>query len=410
MIKIIRSLIPNWLINRFWHWPQAVLANIYYDFPSRKLKIIGVTGTKGKTTTCHLIYHILKENGHKTVLISTIGAFFGEKEIDTGLHVTNPDPLALQKLLRQVVSKKFEYVIMEVTSNGLDQFRDWGIKFKLGVFTQITSDHLDYHGSLENYRRAKAILIENSQQVLFNKHDPSLVYLTKFAQGHYIPFKIYAGQKENFQNQNIVAAVQTAHILGISEEAILKAIKTFPGVSGRMETVYDKDFQIIIDFTHTPDSLRAVLTQLRQSMPADKKLIAVFGCAGERDHARRRMGAVAAKLADFFIITAEDPRSESVEKISDEIATYAIEAGANEISGKEHPWEFKDVPYKVQFIRIPDRQEAINYAIKIAKPGDVIGLFGKGHEKSMCYGNIEKPWNEHQAVKKALINKQNIEI
>src|SRR4030042_4744756 len=159
-------------LKNIYHLFQAVLANIYYGFPSHKLKVIGVTGTKGKTTSVHLIYHILQQNGYETVLISTVCARFGKREIDTGLHVTNPNPWGLQKLLKQAAAEGYEYVVMEVTSNGLDQFRDWGIKFKLGVFTQITSDHLDYHGSLENYRRAKAILIENSQQVLFNKHDP----------------------------------------------------------------------------------------------------------------------------------------------------------------------------------------------------------------------------------------------
>ena len=154
-----------------------------------------------------------------------------------------------------------------------------------------------------------------------------------------------------------------------------------------METIFDDKFKIIIDFAHTPESLQAALREIKLNLKKGGKLIAVFGCAGERDHGRRRMGAVAARSADFFVVSAEDPRTESVEAISQEIADYAVKAGAIE---------------EKNFIRIPDRQEAINFAVKMAKTGDVVGLFGKGHEKSMCFGKTETPWNEHEAVKKAL--------
>lgn len=399
MITAVRRFIPNWAVNYSWHWPKAAAANVIYGFPSRKLKIIGITGTKGKTSVTHLIYHILKEAGYRTVLISTISAKFGEREIDTGLHVTNPNPFQLQKLLKQAVNEGFEYIVMEVTSNGLDQFRDWGIKFKLGVFTQITSDHLDYHGSLEKYRQAKARLIEMSEKVLINKDDPARDYLVDSiglpAGCH--PYFIYCGKKDDFISQNEAAAIAAAREIGISEEEAKNYLKTFPGVAGRMEMIQEKPFRVIIDFAHTPDSLRAALKQLRRNMLSVKKLIAVFGCAGERDHGRRKMGAVAAELADFMVITAEDPRSESVEEISDEIEQYARATGA--LQGT--------VPYsgQVRYLKIPDRQKAINFAINIAKPGDVVGLFGKGHEKSMCFDKIEKPWSEYLAVKKALESK-----
>jgi UDP-N-acetylmuramoyl-L-alanyl-D-glutamate--2,6-diaminopimelate ligase len=192
-------------------------------------------------------------------------------------------------------------------------------------------------------------------------------------------------------------------MLGLKIKNQNKILMSFPGVSGRMETVFDNKFKIIIDFAHTPESLLAALREIRLNVKNGGRVIAVFGCAGQRDHGRRKMGSVAAKLADFFVITAEDPRTENLEEISEEIADYANKAGASEISNKARPcYGSKAWPLHAQFIRILDRQQAIDYAISIAKTGDVIGLFGKGHEKSMCFGITETPWNEHEAVKKAL--------
>lgn len=369
------------LKNYFYHFPKAILANFIYGFPSRKLFVIGITGTKGKTSVAHQIQHLLKTNNKKSTLISTISA--------PGLHVTTPSSLALQKLIKQAVDSRKKYLVLEVTSHALDQYRIWGIKFNLAIFTQITRDHLYYHQTLSQYRQAKAKLIRQAKFSLFNSQDLSLKFLEIFAKKYKRPYQIYQTQDQNFVKQNQSAVKAIAKKIGFNNQTALQAIKTFTGIPGRVELVYNKEFKVYIDFAHTSHSLEAVLKYLRPQ--TKKRLIAVFGCAGERDHTRRKMGFVAGKLADFIIITAEDPRTESAKKICQEIAQWAKKAGAKQI---------KD------FLIIPDRQQAINHAISLAKPGDVIGLFGKGHEKSMCFGKIEQPWSEHEAFKKALKSTQ----
>jgi len=365
------------LKNYFYHLPKAILANFIYGFPSRKLFVIGITGTKGKTSVAHQIHHLLKTNNKKSTLISTISA--------PGLHVTTPSSFALQKLIKQAVDSRKKYLILEVTSHALDQYRIWGIKFDLALFTQITRDHLYYHQTLGRYRQAKAKLIRQAKFCLFNSQDPSLKFLETFAKKYKCSYQIYQTQDQNFVKQNQAAVKAIAKKIGFNNQTILQAIKTFTGIPGRIELVYNQAFKVYIDFAHTSHSLEAVLKYLRPQTRG--RLIAVFGCAGGRDHTRRKMGFVAGKLADFIIVTAEDPRTESAKKICQEIAQWAKKAGAKQIKN---------------FLIIPDRQQAINHAISIAKPGDVIGLFGKGHEKSMCFGKIEQPWSEHEAFKKAL--------
>lgn len=408
----VRGLIPNNWVNRGWHFPKAVAANLLYGFPSRKLRVIGVTGTKGKTTTAHLIYHLLVASGRRVALISTLVARFGEEELATGLHVTNPGPLTLQRLLKKAVEEGYQFLVLEVTSHGLAQYRNWGVEFELGVFTQITSDHLAYHGGPEEYRRAKAQLVLASKKVLINHHDQAKKYLSGVAKKAGVAVVEYRGRRDDFQSQNEAAALAAAGQLGVDRQAAGQALRTFPGVSGRMETVFVNDFEVVIDFAHTPDSLEAALKQLRKKVGSKGRLIAVFGAAGERDPGRRKMGAVAAKLADFFIITAEDPRTEGVQKISEEIAGWAREEGGKEIDKNRQidkltnrqidKW-MRDQRDKERgnFMIIPDRQEAIDAAVKLAKKGDVIGLFGKGHERSMCFGTEETPWLEHKAVRLA---------
>lgn len=390
------------LKNYLWHLPKAILASMLYSFPATELVVIGVTGTKGKTTTSHLIYHILKETGHKVGLISSIGAFFDDQEIDTGLHVTTPDSFELQRLLRIAVKKGINEIVLEVTSNGLDQFRVWGVPFNIGVMTNIYSDHLDYHKTMGHYIGAKKKLIALSDEVVINRSINNLSDFERVARKYRKTLHFFT-PSSSFEKNNQEAAIEVVRLLGISRKSALHAIGSFPGVPGRMEVVQKKPFVVIIDFAHTPDSLEAALRELRTKVRMGRRLITVFGCAGQRDPGRRKMGAVAAKLADFFVITAEDPRTESVEQISSEISDYAVQAGAKELEVYEtSSWKFTKLLAR-SFVRIPDRQEAINFAVSLAKSGDVIGLFGKGHEKSMCYGKTERPWSEHGAVKKAFL-------
>lgn len=334
------------LINWFWHLPAAVLANVIYGFAGRKLTVIGITGTSGKTTVSHLLHHILVKAGIKAALLSTVSV--------PGLHVTNPEPFVLQKLLRQYLKQGYTHVVLEVTSHGLDQWRNWGIKFAYGLITNITHEHLDYHKTFDNYRKTKLKLLRLAAvPVEFN-------------------------QNNDFVQANINAAKALAEAIGVKRQIIGRAVKIFPGVPGRMELVYNKKFKVYIDFAHKPDALEKALLWLRPKTKG--RLIAVFGCAGLRDHLKRPvMGEIASRLADEVILTAEDPRTEDVNQIIAEIARGCPKAE-----------------------KIPDRQQAINRAVGLARPGDTVVCLGKSHEKSMCFGTIEYAWDEYAAVKQAL--------
>ena len=363
----LRSLIPQSLINLFWHLPQAILANIIYGFPGRKLIVIAITGTSGKTTTAHLIYHLLKQSGFKAELISTVSA--------PGLHVTNPDPFILQKMLKKLVAKGCQYLVLEVTSHGLDQNRNWGIPFTYGVLTNITHEHLDYHKSFANYQKAKLKLIRLAKIAVLNRSDPSFTLAKKVSRGRVLEF---GGE---FDKANQAAASAVAQDLGISLKKINSALKQFPGIPGRMEVVQTKPFKIVIDFAHKPDALEKALQFLRPKTRG--QLISVFGCAGLRDTQKRpMMGEISSSLADITVLTSEDPRTEDVNEIINQIKS--------------------GITSHHQVYSQPDRQQAIDLAVKLAQPGDTVALFGKAHEKSMCFGKIEYPWSEYKAVKKAL--------
>lgn len=370
----LRSFLPNWLVNTFWHLPKAILANLLYGFPSRNLTIIGITGTSGKTSVCHLLHHILQASGLKAALISTISA--------PGLHVTNPEPFVLQKLIKNAVKAGDQYLILEVTSHGLDQHRTWGIVFTYGVITNIRHEHLDYHRTFVNYQQAKFKLIKACQIAVLNQDDPSSTAARKIALGKILTFSDHS----DFQQANLSAALVVARDLGISQTKLDAAMRSFPGIPGRMEIIQTKPFTIVIDFAHKPDALEKTLQFLRRQ--TTKRLIAVFGCAGLRDRLKRPiMGAISARLANITVLTAEDPRTEDLSKIIEAIAAGWRE----ERKAKNH-----------RLLIEPDRQKAINLAIRLARPGDVVGLFGKAHEKSICFGTIEYPWSEYQAVKKAI--------
>lgn len=389
--------------NKFMHLPVAVMANFYFNFPSRKLKIIGVTGTDGKTTTVNLIYHILLSAGYRAGMVSTVSAKIDGEEIDTGFHVTAPDPIMLQKLLKKMVQKGLEYAVLETTSHGLDQFRLWGVDFDIGVLTNITHEHLDYHKDLVGYQAAKLKLFLNSKIAILNKDDPSFNFLSKQikqnTKSKVLSYSLkqkadFTPQKFNFKSSlpgeynkyNSLAAIAVATQLGVSQEIIKEALLSFKGVKGRMEEVSEgQDFKVYVDFAHTPNALKQVLTFLRKQKLANSRLIAVFGTAGLRDVDKRpMMGEISGKLADFTVITAEDPRTEDINQICDQIAK-----GCQKAKGE----------YKI----IVDRQQAFDFAIgKLAKKNDIVVVCGKGHEQSMCFGQTEYPWSEHAAVKKAL--------
>jgi len=397
----IRSWIPQKAVNYLKHLPLAVLASVYYQFPSRRLKVVGVTGTDGKTTTVNLIYEILKEAGLSVAMVSTVSAKIGSEEIDTGFHVTAPDPWLLQKLMRRMVDKGIRYLVLEITSHGLDQFRVWGINYEVGVITNVTHEHLDYHKSFENYLATKAKLFLHSKVAVLNKDDQSYGYLEEKIKKQELRIISYGIKKQadftpknfpfkiklpgEYNQYNCLAAIAATSVLGASPEEIKRVVGGFSGVEGRMQEIKEgQDFKAIVDFAHTPNALEQVLGTLRKGLGKGKNLIAVFGAAGLRDKTKRPlMGEVAGRLADLAVITAEDPRTEKVEDICQQIAEGVKRAGG-------------------KFKIILDRTEAIAYAVNLAKKGDIVVVCGKGHEKSMCFGTTEFPWSDQETVKEAL--------
>lgn len=402
MIKKIRSFVPHWVINYGKHWPEAIQANLQYGFPSKRLRVIGVTGTDGKTTTVNMIFKMLQDAGLKTAMISTINAYIGGKVYDTGFHVTSPRSFDLQKYLKMAVLTGDEYLVLEVTSHALEQFRVWGIKFEIGVITNITHEHLDYHGSFTNYLKAKSKLIKNTKFAVLNFDDSNFSQLKENISGQLVSFGFNKKADLNpesfplkpkipgdFNILNALAAACVGQILGIDKKKIISSLESFSGLPGRMEFIPNKlHLQIVVDFAHTPKALEFVLRELRKK--TKKRLMAVFGCASERDRQKRPlMGKIASQLADVIILTDEDPRFENREKIIEEIAQGMDQSKV--LLGKNL---FKE----------PDREKAIKLALSLAKKGDVVGIFGKGHEQSMGYLGKEIPWSDNQAVRQILGN------
>jgi UDP-N-acetylmuramoyl-L-alanyl-D-glutamate--2,6-diaminopimelate ligase len=381
----------------------------------KDLEIIGVTGTDGKTTTTLLIYHILKIAKKKVAVVSTVEAKIGRKAIKTGFHVTSPDPWKLQKLLRQIRSKKYRYVVLEVTSHGLDQFRLYPVRPKIAVLTNITHEHLDYHKTFDDYRRAKLKLFKHAEHAVVNKDLPIFqrinAELPKIMLSTYsvksdsqlkpsnVKFfkdktKFRVGNMEyevpltgEYNLYNALAAISTALILDISPSDIKRALMSFPGVRGRLDEIPNKlGIHAYVDFAHTPNALASVLQNLHAQKKPGEKLTVVFGAAGLRDRSKRPlMGTAAAEYADNIIITSEDPRTEDAHVIADNI-----------MSG---------IP-KNKMINVAvelNREKAIFRAIEMAERGDWVVCCGKGHEESMNYdGFNELPWSEHDVVSRAL--------
>jgi UDP-N-acetylmuramoyl-L-alanyl-D-glutamate--2,6-diaminopimelate ligase len=385
----------RWLKN-LGHFFIALGAALFYQFPARKLTVIGVTGTDGKTTTATLIYHLLKTNQKKVALISSVCAKIGQQQIDTGFHVTTPNPWPLQKLIKTIADQGYQYLVVEVTSHGLDQHRLFGIPFKIGVLTNITHEHLDYHPSYDHYLQTKTKLFRRAELAVLNQDDQSFTRV-KSLLGTNVKVYPYSLKKANqrllnclkkrfpepYNWQNGLAASTVAQILAIKPKRVYSALRSFVAVKGRMETIPNKkDIKVIVDFAHTPNALEQALKALRVSTKA--RIIAVFGCAGLRDPTKRPlMGEIASQLADVVVLTAEDPR---IEDVNDIIAQ--IKQGATG---------------QAQVLIEPDRQTAINLAItKLARKGDLVAIFGKGHERSMCFGRIEYPWSDQKAAQKAL--------
>jgi UDP-N-acetylmuramoyl-L-alanyl-D-glutamate--2,6-diaminopimelate ligase len=415
------------------------LSAAYYDWPGRKLTVIGVTGTDGKTTTTNLIYQILKAAGIQAGMVSTVNAVIGDELLDTGFHVTTPDAHDVQRYLARMVEAGLTHAVLETTSHGWAQHRVDACEFDIGVVTNITHEHLDQHGSYESYRAAKARLFSslevtkpkrqgNPRLAVLNRDDDSFEFLEDYIARHVKVNKLSYGidPSADLQAQeieldpactrftaiykgllldvttklvgqynvsNCLAALGATMIgLGIDPATAARGIASLEGVPGRMERIeLGQSFTAIVDFAHTPNALKVTLEAARamlNGVPGHPRIIAVFGSAGLRDREKRRMMAeTSARLADLTVLTAEDPRTESLDAILQEMASGATKAGGRE--GET-------------FWRVPDRGEAIRFALKLARPGDIVLACGKGHEQSMCFGRTEHRWDDRTAMRAAL--------
>ena len=420
--------------NLFFHLPKSFFYSAKYGFPSKKLILIGVTGTDGKTTTCTVINEVLKEAGYKTGLITTIGAKIGDKAIDTGFHTTTPDPSLLQKIFADMVKAGITHVVCEVTSHALDQFRFGGCVFEVSGITNTSHEHLDYHKSMSNYINAKAKLFDISRNAVLNKDDQSFDLIKKRIK---IPYKTFSVKKNSnyqakkiklqadtlsfhvngicfttdssyeYQVYNILLATIICYKLGIKSETIQKVIEHFPEAKGRREELLnDFKFRTIIDFAHTPHALESSLSSLKKTTPGN--LIVIFGATGGRDQSKRpMMGTTVSKFADIAIITADDTRNEKIEEINKQIisgidAKRSVFFDYQEINTKKQIQNVLDTAKKkFVYFNIPGRQDAFNLAVKLAQTNDLIIACGKGHENTILHGNTEYPWSESEAFRTA---------
>ena len=384
-----------------------------FGTPAKKLKLIGVTGTNGKTSVSYMVKSILEHCGHKVGLVGTIQNMIGDDVLPS--KNTTPSAYELQSMFSLMLASGCDYCVMEVSSHALDQNRVYGLEFEVSAFTNLTQDHLDYHITMDNYLKAKKKLFEVSKTAVVNKDDS---YFGDLVDGLKCDVKTFScvGNDADFNAENIklksdgsafdmiagnekaeiktaiggkftpynaICAAAIALELGISLEDISSAFSKMTGVKGRAEVVpTGRDFTVLIDYAHTPDGLENILKTF--SEVEKNRLIVLFGCGGDRDRTKRpKMGAIAVKNADYVIVTSDNPRTENPRKIIDDI-----------LEG------MKDSP--VPYLVIENRIEAIKKCVQIAQSGDIIVLAGKGHETYQILNSGTIHLDEREVVAEAL--------
>jgi len=422
---IVKKMIPNGVfqaVEPTGHLVEAMIMTTKYGFPGRKLKVIGVTGTNGKTTTSFMIHTMLHDAGIKSALITTVGYGIGDDIIHQKQHITSPKAAVLQQRLKAFAEAGVEWVVLETSSHGLAQHRVWGVPYQVAVMTNITHDHLEYHGTFERYLEAKTKLfkITNKHGLKFgvaNAEDPNADMFLKYVDNKttygikkgelqaknvnlksdgttYTAFigddnyEINVNIPGEFNVSNSLAAIAVGRKLGLTKQQIEQGIAALKTVEGRMNLIEaGQKFKVIVDFASTPDGYQKFFESMRPLVKG--KLIAVFGSAGRRDETKRaEQGSIAGKYADVVVLTEEDDRDEDGAYILKQIAEGATSQGKK---------ENKDM------FTVHSREEAIGFAMTLAKnKNDAVVLLGKGHEKTIERADGEYPWDETQAVRAAL--------
>ena len=422
MKELIKKFIPAFILN-WYHFLLAFLGAVLYRFPSRKLQVIGVTGTNGKTTVVHLTTRILEAAGHKIASLSGIKFKIGEKEWSNTLKMTMPGRFRIQKFLRQAVNIGCQYAVLEVTSEGIKQHRHKFINFAIAVFTNLSPEHIEAHRGFENYKKAKGKLFQTTRGVhVINLDDENAKYFLQFPADKKYGFTISGSStamnidgsrtaiisaKEiqplhlqligDFNIHNALAAICVGLSQNIDLATCKKAVEKVEGIPGRMEEVISQPFKVFVDYAFTPNALEKVYQTLTHQLPkrsdgsrrdlslrlinsSTNKLICVLGaCGGGRDKWKRPvLGKLAAKYCHEVIVTNEDPYDENPMEIIEQVAEGTM--------GKAR--------------KILDRREAIRKSLELAKPGDVVVITGKGCEPWICVAKGKKiPWDDREIVK-----------
>lgn len=424
--KVVKKIIPKRVfktVEPYGHLAETIVQQTKNKFPAKNLQIIGVTGTNGKTTTAFMIHKMLTEAGYKCGLMTTVAYGVGNNLSEQIAHMTTVSPGLLLARVKKMKKEGIDYLILETTSHALAQYRVWGIKFSIAVMTNLTHEHLDYHGSFENYRNAKVKLFKMANKNkrglrlgIVNADDPNAKYFLKPIKNN-LSYGINSGDLKatsvklkptgssftasiknetyninchipgSFNVYNALAAVGVGRALGLSRQQIEQGIAALKSVEGRMTKIDEgQNFSVIIDFAHTPDSFEKLFADLRPVVKG--KLITVFGSAGRRDEAKRPIqGEIAGRYSDEVVLTEEDDRDIDGQQILAEISQGAEKAG--KILNKD-------------LFLVHDRKKAIEYALKRAGKGDTVLLLGKGHEKTIERADGEHPWDEIELTKNLL--------
>ncbi len=424
--QLLKPLVPKSVFKRSvnsFHALEATAANLKSGWPARSMKFIGVTGTNGKTTTTIMIAAILEAAGFTVGMNSSAlikdGRRTFENKLDSGL--TNATPFTMQPLLKKMKKNGVEWVVMESASQALDQHRLLGITFEAAVFTNLTNEHLDYHGTMENYAKAKAILFRKTKGVSvinadsdwakyfkgssrnkpisYGKHADDYRILS-IEHGHkhtIVKFKADGDShtlklmvQGEFNVYNALAALATTHELGVDLKTAMQALEGIERIPGRMDPVEaGQDFRVLIDYAHTPDAIKNVLTAAREL--TSKRLICITGAAGERPKSRRApVGKLANELSDILVVTDDEPFGEDPDKIREELLS-GVKPGNN----------------AAELVVIPDRCEAMAAAFKLAEKGDTVVIAGMGHQKYRSGPNGKEPWNDHGVAASILRGEKN---